>query len=96
MQAFKILNRNKDVFEHNQLPCNSAKAFTTGFWFCSIFALSNSNISNDEDDPPVNAFPGTDVGAGICPGKLGDGALEEGPEGEVIGLAPGLFLSNLE
>ena len=41
-------------------------------------------------------FPGSDVGAGVCPGKTGDGELDDGPEGEVIAFALGLFLSNLK
>lgn len=43
-----------------------------------------------------DGFPGTEVGADICPGKTGDGEFEDGPEGEVIGFTLGLFLSNLK
>ena len=103
---FNISLLNMKVkFSYKYLPCNSANAFITGFWFCINFALSNSSISNDDDDgveiPPVkedigDGLPGTDVGTGNCPGKTGDGEFEDWPEGEVIGFKVGLFLSNLK
>ena len=36
----------------HELPCRSANALTIGFCCCSSFALSNSNISNEDDGNP--------------------------------------------
>ena len=84
----------------------------TGFCCCcNNFALSKSNISNDDDDIPpgregiCGVFPGMDGGAPNDPGNTGEGEFERAPEGDVIGFKPadprvssfvGAFLSNLK
>ena len=36
-------------------------------------------------------FPGVDGGAANCPVNTGDGELERGPEGEVMGFKPAVL-----
>ena len=78
----------------HELPCRSANALTIGFCCCSSFALSNNNISNDDDGNPPDRedisewFAGLDDGAANCPKSTGDGELDRGPEGDVIGFMP--------
>ena len=76
------------------LPWRSANALTIGFCCCSSLALSKSNISNEDDgNPPEREdisewFAGLDDGAANCPKSTGDGELDRGPEGDVIGFTP--------
>lgn len=79
-------------------PCNSANAFAKGlFCVCIIFALSRSNISNEDvDSPPVNEgerdrFPGLDDGRANCPGNTGEGEFERGAEGDGMGFNPAVL-----
>ena len=82
------------IYIKYSLPCNSANALATGFCCCNIFALSRSSISNDEEGiPPVredicDGFTDADCCPGNCTGNTGEGELERGPEGDVIGFKP--------
>ena len=93
--AFKVYGLHYLHFTlDHELPCRSANALTIGFCCCSSFALSKSNISNEDGgNPPEREdisewFAELDDGAANCPKSTGDGELDRGPDGDVIGFMP--------